>query len=277
MSATSRISRPGNATGTAPRPTRRWATSRSRWPAARPSGAEPPPSTYSCSKPAESSARGRGDAGMAPCPESPGRLPLRLPRRSYLRDRSCPDAPADRDDEARDQHLFAGADAAGAVWPWAGAALRRGGDRGLSGHRLGARRLSRPGGARGRRGRAADRRRRAAEPTGRRRRVRAYRRHDLRRGGERRFRRHHARPARRDGHREPRGRRGRTPAPHPRDRPDDADRRVARHARQPLRRDHRQRDGRHRLSHLPAYRHLRHRQARRRDPAAGDARRGAGR
>ena len=85
-----------------------------------------------------------------------------------------------------------------------------------------------------------------------------------------RFRRHHARPARRDGDRELRGRRGRTPAPHPRDRPRHPDRRVARHARQPLRRDHRQRDDRHRLPHLPAYRHLRHRHARRRDPAAGD-------
>ena len=39
----------------------------------------------------------------------------------------------------------------------------------------------------------------------------------------------------------------------------------------------RQRDDRHRLPHLPAYRHLRHRQARRRNPAAGDARRDAGR
>ena len=59
--------------------------------------------------------------------------------------------------------------------------------------------------------------------------------------------------------------------------PDTPDRRVARHARQSLRRDHRQRHNRHRLPHLPAYRHLRHRQARRRDPAPGDARRGAGR
>jgi len=46
---------------------------------------------------------------------------------------------------------------------------------------------------------------------------------------------------------------------------------------QPLRRDHRQRDRRHRLPHLPAYRHLRHRQARRRDPAQGDARQGEAR
>ena len=91
---------------------------------------------------------------------------------------------------------------------------------------------------------------------------------------QRRVRRHHARSARRDGHREPGGRRGRIPEAAPRDRPEDPDRRVARHARQPLRRDHRQCDRRHRLSHLPAYRHLRDRQARRRDPAARDPRRG---
>ena len=38
--------------------------------------------------------------------------------------------------------------------------------------------------------------------------------------GKGRVRRHHARPARRDGDREPRGRRGRIAAPHPRDRPE---------------------------------------------------------
>ena len=35
-------------------------------------------------------------------------------------ERSSDHAPVDRDDEARDQHLLAGADAAGAVWPWPG-------------------------------------------------------------------------------------------------------------------------------------------------------------
>ena len=78
--------------------------------------------------------------------------------------RELPDAPADRDDEARDQHLLAGADAARALWPRPGAALWRGGDPRLSRHRLGARRLSRSRRARGGGDRAADRRRRAAEP-----------------------------------------------------------------------------------------------------------------
>ena len=80
-------------------------------------------------------------------------------------------APADRDDEARDQHLLAGADAAGAVRQWSGAALWRGGDPRLSRHRHRARRLSRSRRARGRRNRLADRRRRLAERPGRGRRL----------------------------------------------------------------------------------------------------------
>ena len=57
---------------------------------------------------------------------------------------------------------------------------------------------------------------------------------DLRGGCARRLRRHHARPARCDGHREPGGWRGRVPEAAARDRPGDADRRLARHARQSL-------------------------------------------
>ena len=49
-----------------------------------------------------------------------------------------------------------------------------------------------------------------------------------------RVRRHHARPARRDGHAEPGGWRGPVPEAAARDRPEDADRGLARHARQPL-------------------------------------------
>ena len=154
------------------------------------------------------------------------------------------------------------------------AALWRGGDPRLSRHRHRARRLSRSRRARTSRDRLADRRRRLAERPGRGRRLQAHYRHDLRGGGARRVRRHHARSARRDGHREPGGWRGRVPEAAARDRPQDADRRLARHARQSLRRDDRQCDRRHRLSHLPAYRHLRDRQARRRDPVARDPRRG---
>src|SRR3984893_282789 len=72
-------------------------------------------------------------------------------------------APVDRDDEARDQHLLAGADAAVAISP---ALWRSGGPR-LSRHRHRARRLSRSRRARGGRNRIADRRRLSAEWSGR--------------------------------------------------------------------------------------------------------------
>src|ERR1051325_3019357 len=62
--------------------------------------------------------------------------------------RGDPHAPVDRDDEARDQHLFACADAARAFRARAGTALRRCRDPRLSRYRLGARRLSRLGRAR---------------------------------------------------------------------------------------------------------------------------------
>ncbi len=94
--------------------------------------------------------------------------------------------------------------------PWAGAALWRCGDPGLSRHRIGSRGLSRSGRARRGGGGRADRRRCAAEPCGRGCRLRAHGRHYLRRRRKGRVRRHHARPARCDGDREFRGRRGRT-------------------------------------------------------------------
>ncbi len=143
-------------------------------------------------------------------------------------------APADRDDEARDQHLFAGADAAGAVRQRAGAALWRGGDPRLSRDRHGSRRLSRSRPARRGRDRLADRRRSLAEQPGRGRRLCRDHRADLRRGGSGRVRRHHARPARRHGHAEPGGWRGTVAEAAARDRPGDPDRGIARHARQSL-------------------------------------------
>ena len=184
-------------------------------------------------------------------------------------------APVDRDDEARDQHLFAGADAAGALRQRAGTALWRGGDRSpIAAPGPGSAPISTSRRAKG--PRSCCRSPPSAPPSGP---VEdaAYAEITDRiceAAAEGRF----------DGimldlH-------GAMVTESLEDGegqflkwlraivPQHADRGGARHARQPLRRDCRQRDGRHRLSHLPACRHLRDGASRRRNPVAGDAWRG---